>query len=671
MAMYVAVTTQRNQTSDQRYDAASSPDVSWSAKPARNRSQTCAGPLRGLLFPVAARAKTLRPYRLSEDRLHLTARRETGPVRYRFHSPPSRASHWGRTALRARIRQRNTPLPIRVLPPAVAARIAAGEVIERPASIVKELVENALDAGATRIGVEIANGGIDLIRVNDDGCGIDPDELETAFYRHATSKLEGGEDLSRILTLGFRGEALPSVAAVGDVEVVSRPQKSEAAGRLTIGPDLEADRSTRGAAAGTTISVRDIFSRQPARRKFLRSAGSEGSAVASVVSHYALAYPEVRFSLKMDGRQGLSTTGSGDLRDAVAAVYGTEVAASMLPVNPGEGTIEVRGLTGPPHVSRSGRGYISLFVNRRWIQDRRLTYAVEQAYQGMLMVGRHPLSVLNIRLPHEEVDVNVHPAKAEVRFRDESAVFERFRRPSGGRCWTPPVPGAYVGVRRRHSFVERAALTALSTRCNWREGRLPSLLTRWSWSLSARLRSVTGAARDSSSAHLQCRRAGRDVPDRPAPRTSGCSRSLLAALEAGKSRGCWALAIELSPRHRSLLAEEEASLREYGFQTEPFGDGTCLILAVPGSLAAGDVREALVRFLDLMLEEAGGDQRDRVAMSLACHGAVRAGKTLSLEEMRDLVRQLEESEAPNTCPHGRPTMILMGADVLAREFGRR
>ena len=228
--------------------------------------------------------------------------------------------------------------------------------------------------------------------------------------------------------------------------MVSRPQKSEAAGRLTIGPDLEADRSTRGAAAGTTISVRDIFSRQPARRKFLRIAGSEGSAVASVVSHYALAYPEVRFSLKMDGRQGLSTTGSGDLRDAVAAVYGTEVAASMLPVNPGEGTIEVRGLTGPPHVSRSGRGYISLFVNRRWIQDRRLTYAVEQAYQGMLMVGRHPLSVLNIRLPHEEVDVNVHPAKVEVRFRDESAVFGAVQKAVRRALLdASPVPGAYVG----------------------------------------------------------------------------------------------------------------------------------------------------------------------------------------------------------------------------------
>ena len=314
-------------------------------------------------------------------------------------------------------------MPIRILTPDVAARIAAGEVIERPASVVKELVENALDAGASRITVEITGGGVDSIRVTDDGCGIEAAELETAFERHATSKLADDEDLTRVLTLGFRGEALPSIAAVAAVEVVSRPPGSEAAAALTIGPAGRAERSSKGAPVGTTVSVRGLFERQPARRKFLRTPASEGGAIARAFSHYALAYPEVRFQLIADGRQSLHTPGSGDLRDAVAAVYGLDAGSAMLEVR-GEGVpVGVSGLAGPPSFSRSNRSYISLFVNRRWIQSRRLAFAVEGAYQGMLMTGRHPIAVIGLRLEPGEVDVNVHPTKAEVRFRDEPAAF--------------------------------------------------------------------------------------------------------------------------------------------------------------------------------------------------------------------------------------------------------
>ncbi|HEU4758862.1 MAG TPA: DNA mismatch repair endonuclease MutL, partial [Dehalococcoidia bacterium] len=332
-------------------------------------------------------------------------------------------------------------MAIRVLPPEVAARIAAGEVVERPASAVKELVENALDAGASRISVEIGGGGIDSIRVSDDGCGIASEELALAFERHATSKLDDGHDLCHILTLGFRGEALPSIAAVAQVELVSRPPGAEAAAYLQLAPESPPRSGARGSPAGTSVTVRRLFGQQPARRKFLRSPASEANAVTAVVSHYALAYPEVRFSLALDGRQALLTPGSGDRRDAVAAVYGPELAAEMIAVRSREGdgretaapaeaggSISVEGLAAPPHVSRSSRSYVSLFVNRRWVQSRRLVFAVEEAYQGLLMVGRHPVAVLDLRLPYEEVDVNVHPAKAEVRFRDESAVFGAVQR---------------------------------------------------------------------------------------------------------------------------------------------------------------------------------------------------------------------------------------------------
>lgn len=572
-------------------------------------------------------------------------------------------------------------MPIRVLPPDVAARIAAGEVIERPASIVKELVENALDAGATRISVEITGGGIDSIRVSDDGCGIEPDELVTAFGRHATSKLEPGDDLSRILTLGFRGEALPSVAAVGEVEVVSRPLAGDAAGRLTIGPGLEPERTAGGAAPGTTVTVRDIFARQPARRKFLRAPSSESNAVAGVVTHYALAYPEIRFALSVDGRETLRTSGNGDLRDAVSAVYGAEVAAAMLPVSPREGPVRVDGLACPPHISRAGRGYVSLFVNRRWIQNRRLAYAVEEAYQSMLMTGRHPIAVLNIRVPHEEVDVNVHPTKAEVRFQDESAVFGAIQR--GVRealLAASPVPGAYPapGPRPAHTLSTQMPAPPL-----WRHGI----------EVEQRASAPTGvlvpdAGVTPSEALPVLRVIGQfgaiyiiaEGPDgiylidqHAAHERVLYEKFVRARQEAAPDvQGLLdPLTLELSPRHRALLAGQEDDLRAYGFDVEPFGEAAYLVRAVPRALASGDLRDAFVRFLDLMLEEGEADGRDRVAMSLACHGAVRAGKTLAPEEMRDLVRQLEESEAPNTCPHGRPTMILMSAEVLAREFGRR
>ena len=579
-------------------------------------------------------------------------------------------------------------MPIRVLPPHVAARIAAGEVVERPASIVKELVENSIDAGATRITVEITAGGVDSIRVSDDGCGIDPGDIETAFRRHATSKLEGGEDLSRILTLGFRGEALPSVAAVGMVEAVSRPPGSQAAAVVTLGPDVDPHISARGAPVGTSITVKRLFERQPARRKFLRSASSESSAVAAVMTHYAMAYPEVRFSLAVDGRKTLASIGTGDLRDAVAAVYGAEVASAMLVATPGEGPVQVSGLAAPPQISRGGRGYISLFVNRRWIQNRRLAYAVEEAYKGLLMVGRHPIAVMNIRLPFEDVDVNVHPTKAEVRFRDESGVFGALQRSVRQALLAgAPVPDADLyrsAAGARVPVMDGQPTTALL----WRHA-VEAEARRTGGALGVVITGQEPARVATPSVTLPVLRVigqfgavyivaegpdGMYLIDQHAAHERVLYERFVGsrASQAPESQGLLdPVAVDLSPGQRAVLAREVEALRAHGLDMEEFGDGAILVRAVPKTLAAGDVREGVARFLDLVTEEGEIEGRDQVAMSLACHGAVRAGKTLAMEEIRDLVRQLEECETPNTCPHGRPTMILMGADFLAREFGRR
>ncbi|MCH7809129.1 MAG: DNA mismatch repair endonuclease MutL, partial [Chloroflexi bacterium] len=569
-------------------------------------------------------------------------------------------------------------MPIRILTPDVAARIAAGEVIERPASVVKELVENALDAGASRITVEVTGGGVQSIRVTDDGCGIEAAELATAFERHATSKLVDDEDLLRILTLGFRGEALPSIAAVAAVEIVSRTATSEVAAALTIGPERAGEIASKGAPAGTTVTVRGLFERQPARRAFLRTPASEGGAIARAVSHYALAYPEVRFQLIADGRQSLHTPGSGDRRDAVAAVYGLDVGAAMLEVMGEPGAITVRGLAGPPQLSRSSRSYISLIVNRRWIQSRRLTFAVEGAYEGMLMVRRHPIAVVDLRLEAGAVDVNVHPTKAEVRFRDESAVFSAVQKAVRAALVTasPVTTGVGAGVR-----LEAGSPLSLEAPA-W----TPPL-----WERGLRREDELEAAGLKSD----------DAPPTPAAAlpalrvigqfagvyiiTEGPEGMYLIDQHAAHERVLYErfcaerasrrpevqgllepLMLELTPGQRALVEAEAEALKDHGFELEPFGDGAYLWRKVPASLAGGDLREGLVRFLDVMAEEDGGERRDRVAMSLACHGAIRAGKTLTPEEMRELVRSLEGSEAPHTCPHGRPTMVHVSAEMLAR-----
>ncbi len=591
-------------------------------------------------------------------------------------------------------------MSIRVLPPDVAARIAAGEVVERPASVVKELLENALDAGASRITVEVIAGGLDSIRVSDDGCGIEPGELAVAFERHATSKLENDADLGRVLTLGFRGEALPSIAAVADVEMVSRPPGCESAACIRLVPEAPAEVSTRGAPVGTAVTVRRLFARLPARRKFLRSPASETNAVAAVVSHYALAYPETRFSLTLDpdrrsSRQTLQTPGSGDLRDAVSAVYGAEVAATMLKVcgtrNREQGTegqdgelVSVDGLIGPPQLSRATREYISLFVNRRWIQNRRLAFAVEEAYRGFLMTGRHPVAIVSLRLPNEEVDVNVHPTKAEVRFRDEGAVFGAIQRAV------------------RATLLESAPVPVASSSAALVMSPPPSAPLLWQHGVR-----VDAATRSAVSAPGVTVRP-EETPVAPAPVVAlpvlrvigqmggtyviaeGPEGMYLIDQHAAHERVLYerfwrkrlegapevqglleAVSLEASPRQRVLLSDQAEPLREHGFDIEPFGDGAFVLRSIPQQLAGGDVRQAVLEFLDRMVEESEGDRHDRVAMSLACHGAIRAGKTLSMDEMRELIRQLEESEAPNTCPHGRPTMIHLSADTLAREFGRR
>ncbi len=321
-------------------------------------------------------------------------------------------------------------LPIKNLPENVASAIAAGEVVERPSSVVKELVENAIDAGARMIDIQVEGAGKSLIEVADDGRGIDPDDLSLALARHATSKLETADDLFDIRTLGFRGEALASIGAVSRLTLVSRPTNQQAGRRITAEGGELGTLESLGSPVGTLVRVRDLFYNVPARRKFLKSDATERRHIQDWVAKYALAYPDVRFTLTHDGRTQIQTTGSGQAREALAAVLGLDAAREMisLPESATPSDIDVHGFISPPSVSRANRRELTFFVNRRWVQDPSLSAAVVQAYHGLLMVGRYPMAIIFVDLSPEMVDVNVHPAKAEVRFQDPRSVFSVVQR---------------------------------------------------------------------------------------------------------------------------------------------------------------------------------------------------------------------------------------------------
>ena len=579
-------------------------------------------------------------------------------------------------------------MAIRILAPHEAAKIAAGEVIERPASIVKELVENSLDAGATQIAVEIREGGLALIRVADNGCGIDPGEIRIAFERHATSKVAAEDDLWRIATLGFRGEALPSIAAAGEVELITRVTGNDVGARVKIRDGEIVEEGSGASAPGTTLTVRRLFAAQPARLKFIRSPGSESTHAASVITHYAMAYPEVRFDLIVDGRSTLQSPGTGSLIEAVAAVHGGEVASaaievSVAPANEGESGL--RGIVVDPRLHRSSRNYISLYVNRRWVKNRALTFAVEEAYQGMLPVGRRPIAVLDLSIPPDEVDVNVHPTKAEVRLRREREVFGLLQRavrralsehsavPSaaasiwGGTSFTPQRPPLTLQPQPLQSPLPRAGFGERLS--------LPEPFTPAPLSMIERLPMLRPVGQVGNLYIVAEGPEGMYLVDQHAAHERVLYERFLAAARASTPDVqplLDALTVEFSAPHRALLGEHAEALARLGFDIEHFGGDAYVVRSVPVELAGDDVAGHLTELLDRMSrDDAPEEASHRAAASLACHAAVRAGKSMSDAEQRELLRQLEGAESPRTCPHGRPTMVHLTADALAREFRRR
>ncbi len=571
-------------------------------------------------------------------------------------------------------------MPIRVLSPDVASKIAAGEVVERPASVVKELLENSLDAGASSVTVEIQAGGVGQIRVTDNGGGIPADEVELAFQRHATSKLQDPDQLESVATLGFRGEALPSIAAVSRLSLTTRPGDADAGHRVHLEWGCIKRSTPEGCPQGTSVNVADLFGNLPARRKFLKSNAAETSRVHDVVARYALVYPGVRFQLTVDGRSVITTPGSGKGRETLLALYGPDVAAAMLEVSahdPETGW-SVEGFVSPPSVNRANRTYMTFFINQRWVQSRTLSYALEQAYYGLLPEKRYPISAINLSLPYEDVDVNSHPAKREVRLRHEGRVFSALQRAvrealiaeSPVPQMQPPVgPSATAGsasAAAGPSFFPRSSFsvprpTVVSPPDAAAPSQYPPALK-----VVGQLKLTYIVAEGPEGMFLVDQHAAHervlfdklmlDAEQRTPP-----SQPLLEPV-----------AVELSPSQLDVLREQGDYLQNYGFQLEAFGDNAYLLRAVPQLMASQDPGKSLLDVLDLVaFEGLVRQQDDLLAASIACHGAIRAGKPLVEEEMRALLEQLEATPNPHTCPHGRPTMIHFSSYHMEREFGRR
>lgn len=583
---------------------------------------------------------------------------------------------------------------IHVLPPEVAARIAAGEVIERPVSVVRELLDNAIDAGATRIAIEIEEGGLGLIRVTDDGRGIPPEEVELAFERHATSKIAALEELSAVRTLGFRGEALPSIAAAADVELVTRAAGEPVAVQAVLVGGRVVRRTARPAPEGTSFAVRDLFGRLPARRKFLSTAAGEARQVAVLVSHYALAYPAIAFQFSVNGRRSLATSGDGDLRHAFAAVYGADAAAQMLAVAHGEESVEVAGLAGPPAFHRGNRAAISVFINGRWVQSRPLVFAIVDAYQSQLPVGRHPVAALAIRLPAEDVDINVHPAKADVRLRDDRGVARAMRHAVAAALeaarpvsWSVPAPWDEQPPGRAAGWQDEAVaapLPKLSARMAPPAALLPPQPTQTRLPLTAPPHRG-GTQRDilpllrvvgqMGSTYIVCEGPdGMYLLDQHAAHERVVYDRLLARPREDPARQplLEPLLAELDIALAATLEEHAAHLARLGLECEPFGESAYLVRAVPGGLGQTEPVGALRGLLEqLAADRRVADPFGRTAATVACHSSVRAGMALALEEMRALVADLERTASPRTCPHGRPTLVHVSTELLERQFGRR
>lgn len=571
-----------------------------------------------------------------------------------------------------------------LLPESWASRIAAGEVVERPASVVKELVENALDAGAKEISVWVEGSGTTLIRVSDDGEGIAAEDLPLALERHSTSKLKDEADLFRIATLGFRGEALPSIGSVAKLEIVSRTPQEEVGSRLRVEGGRRGEPVAAGCPVGTTVEVRDLFFNTPARRKFLKSPATELSHLCDVINRMALAYGDVHFRFHHAGRLLYDYARASQLQDRLLQVLGGEIADSMMPFSWSMGKLRIGGFLSSVPASFSSSRYLLTYVNRRFVRDRILTHAILQGYETLLMKGRYPAVVLYLEIPFEEVDVNVHPAKHEVRFRRQSEVHDAVVEAVRGRLRIEakgPVPRS-VSEGQQAIFEVRERSLPYPAPFHEKGLQSPQVGLGKPETEREEIRKGFFSSLDILGQLLGCYLVcasprGLTLIDQHAAHERVAFEKMRYQLERGEIERQNLLIpqiLELPVPEAALFEQRLNVVNRLGFSVEEFGPNSFAIQAVPALLPPGDYREVM-RQMVAELAEIGQSEELRQGleerlMTIACHGVIRANRKLDKEEIRALLNELDRIDFATQCPHGRPVILEFTQEQLERMFKR-
>ncbi len=613
---------------------------------------------------------------------------------------------------------------IRVLPEILANKIAAGEIVERPASVVKELLENSIDAECRAIHVSVQSGGKRFIQIRDDGHGMSQDDAILAFEHHATSKLQTAEDLGAIATLGFRGEALPSIASVSRLTLRTRAQNSESISGTEVEIQGGVMRSVKPVPwdKGTEITVRDLFFNVPARRKFLRSHDTELGHIARLVTHYALAYPEIRFTLESEGRVLIDAVSVGELKERIYQIFGEGFLNNLIELSGQIGSVRIRGFCSRPHEQRTNPYSQFFYVNRRMVRDKVITSAIRQAYRNCIPASAYPVVILFLELPFDEVDVNAHPAKTEIRFRDQSTVHtvvlenieqalvrsasipvyehrgatapddpgvapsypspmtDRMPAPGNAFDFTPPAASPNPFQRAlNYPFREVAAPIPVNREDHSSLRLLPDMLLGSPLELSRPFQSgsvkILGQLQDSYI--IACDSQGLLIIDQHVAHERILYEKLAAAVQNCKveTQGLLVpLSLELPPHQVALLERMIPELNRNGFVVEHFGGASVLIRSVPAIAGDSDSRKLLSEILEgLENEERTLDVdriRDRICVSTACRAAVKVNMPLTLEKMQWLIDQLSLTRIPTNCPHGRPVILRFTMYEIERNFGR-
>jgi DNA mismatch repair protein MutL len=611
---------------------------------------------------------------------------------------------------------------INLLDRSVFELIAAGEVVERPSSVIKELLENSIDAGATKITVEIQSGGIRYMRVTDNGCGISREDVPRAFVSHATSKISKADDLESIMTLGFRGEALASICAVSKVEMLTKSCDEQIGTRFEIVAGEKKLCEDAGCPNGTTIIIRDLFFNTPARMKFLKKDVSEGNFVSSIIDKIAVSHPEISFSFIRDGKQALFTTGDGNLKLAVEAVFGKELAENLIPVDAEINGIKVSGLISHPFSSRATRSMQHFFVNDRYIKSTTVYAALEEAYKGSIMVGKHPYCVLFLTLPANTVDVNVHPAKTEVRFSDEKRIFDSVyyavknaisqdkARPEIRMPKINPLTVEYgiddkrdeqLKVYQKPEAENTAAYEPVSVNVSsseddaytsGKESDEPSLVSldafRQDSGETEAEKQQSTVAIDTEKNINEFRVVGEAfntyiivesgskllIIDKHAAH----ERILYEQLKSNKKDGSTQLllspvTVNLSKEEYNAVIENIALIRDSGFVIEDFGSGSVIVRECPIDLTVEDIRDFIIEISGYLLKnkrDINTEKQDWILHNIACRAAVKGGNITSDYERRLFVEKLLNMPEIRYCPHGRPVIVEMTKYELEKQFGR-